>query len=76
MSARHDEGTLDSSACVLDAVSLGITKGWIMLGHTVSEEQGMLEMAAWMKTFISEVPVELVPAGEPFWAPAAQVGKK
>ena len=28
----------------------------------------MLEMAQWIKGFIPEVPVELVKAGEPFWA--------
>ena len=27
---------------------LGIPKGWIMLGHAVSEEPGMLEMAQWV----------------------------
>jgi putative NIF3 family GTP cyclohydrolase 1 type 2 len=62
-------GTLDSPAYVLDAVSLGIAKGWIMLGHTVSEEAGMLEMAQWIKGFVPEVPVQLVKAGEAFWAP-------
>jgi hypothetical protein len=35
----------------------------------VSEEAGMLEMADWIKTFIPEVPVQLVKAGEPFWVP-------
>jgi hypothetical protein len=40
-----------------------------VLGHTVSEEQGMLEMARWLKSFTPEIPVELVRAGEPFWVP-------
>ena len=48
---------------------LGIPKGWIMLGHAVSEEAGMLEMAQWIKVFVPEVAVQLVKAGEPFWAP-------
>ncbi len=56
---------------MLDAVPLGIRKGWIMLGHTVSEEQGMLEMASWIKAFTPEIPVELIRAGEPFWAPGS-----
>ena len=56
---------------VLDAASLGIPKGWIMLGHAVSEEAGMLEMAQWIRTFVSEVPVQLVKTGEPFWAPTS-----
>ena len=66
---QETDGTFDSPAYVLDAVSLGIAKGWIMLGHTVSEEAGMLEMAEWIKGFVREVPVQLVKAGEPFWAP-------
>ncbi|MGH9373262.1 MAG: Nif3-like dinuclear metal center hexameric protein [Vicinamibacterales bacterium] len=66
---QESDGALDSPAYVLDAVSLGIPKGWIMLGHAISEEQGMLEMAQWVKSFTPEVPVQLVKAGEPFWAP-------
>ena len=63
------DGVLDSPEYVLDAVSLGIPKGWIMLGHAVSEESGMLEMAQWIRSFVTEVPVQLVKAGEPFWRP-------
>jgi putative NIF3 family GTP cyclohydrolase 1 type 2 len=63
------DGILDSPEYVLDAASLGMAKGWIMLGHAVSEEAGMLDMAEWIKGFVPEVPVQLVKAGEPFWAP-------
>ena len=66
---QETDGMLDSPEYVLDAVTLGINKGWIMLGHTISEEAGMLEMAEWIKSFVPEVPVRLVEAGEPFWAP-------
>ncbi len=66
---QETDGMLDSPEYVLDAVALGITKGWIMLGHAISEEAGMLEMAQWMARFVSEVPIQLVKAGEPFWAP-------
>ena len=65
---QETDGMLDSPEYVLDAVTLGINKGWIMLGHTISEEAGMLEMAEWIKGFVPEVPVQLVKAGEPFWA--------
>jgi putative NIF3 family GTP cyclohydrolase 1 type 2 len=54
-----------------DAIAAGQKKGLIILGHAISEEPGMRECAAWLKTFISEVPIEFVPAGEPFWAPKA-----
>lgn len=66
---QESDGFLDSPAYVLDATTLGISKGWIMLGHAVSEEQGMLEMANWIQSFTPEVPVRLVRTGEPFWAP-------
>jgi putative NIF3 family GTP cyclohydrolase 1 type 2 len=52
-----------------DAIASGRKKGLIVLGHAISEEPGMKECAAWLKTFIAEVPVEFVPAGEPFWTP-------
>jgi putative NIF3 family GTP cyclohydrolase 1 type 2 len=63
------DGGFDSPQYVLDAAALGIPKGWIMLGHAVSEEAGMLEMADWIGRFVPEVPVRLVTAGEPFWTP-------
>jgi putative NIF3 family GTP cyclohydrolase 1 type 2 len=66
---QETDFTLDSPAYVLDAMMLGIPKAWIMLGHNISEEQGMLEMAQWIKGFTPEVPVQLVRSGEPFWAP-------
>ena len=66
---QETDGTFDSPEYVLDAATLGIPKGWIMLGHAISEEAGMLEMAQWIKGFVPEVPVQLVKAGEPFWVP-------
>ena len=50
-----------------DAIALGMKKALIVLGHAISEENGMSECARWLKTFVTEVPVEFVPAGEPFW---------
>ncbi len=66
---QEADGGIDNPAYAIDAVALGLAKGWIVLGHTLSEEQGMLEMAQWVKSFTPEIPVELVRAGEPFWAP-------
>lgn len=63
------DGVLDSPEYVVDAAALGVPKGWIMLGHAVSEEAGMLEMAQWIARLVPEVPVQLVKAGEPFWVP-------
>ena len=50
-----------------DVVASGRLKGVIVLGHAVSEEPGMKICAEWLRTFITDVPVELIPAGEPFW---------
>lgn len=52
-----------------DAIAAGEKKGLIALGHAISEEPGMRQCAVWLKTFVTEVPVEFVPAGEPFWTP-------
>jgi putative NIF3 family GTP cyclohydrolase 1 type 2 len=53
-----------------DLQAAGIKKGMIVLGQEVSEEPGCGEMAAWLKSFISEVPVEWIPTGEPCWMPS------
>ena len=52
----------------LDAASAGRPKGMIMLGHMMSEDHGMQEVADWLRTFLSGVPIAFVPAGEPFAA--------
>jgi putative NIF3 family GTP cyclohydrolase 1 type 2 len=55
---------------VADAVTEGKPKALIVLGHIPSEQAGMEECARWLKTFVSEVPIEFVAAREPFWSPA------
>jgi putative NIF3 family GTP cyclohydrolase 1 type 2 len=62
----ESDGALDNTEYVRDAVSLGMTKGLIILGHIVSEEPGMDEAAKWLRTFITDIPVKFIPAGEPF----------
>jgi putative NIF3 family GTP cyclohydrolase 1 type 2 len=52
-----------------DAMTEGRHKALLILGHVPSEEAGMDECARWLKTFISEVPVEFLAAREPFWRP-------
>jgi len=53
---------------VADAVTEGKPKALIILSHIPSEQAGMEECTRWLKTFVSEVPVEFVPARDPFWA--------
>jgi putative NIF3 family GTP cyclohydrolase 1 type 2 len=54
---------------VADAVSEHRRKALIILGHIPSEQAGMEECTRWLKTFLTEVPVEFIPASEPFWLP-------
>jgi putative NIF3 family GTP cyclohydrolase 1 type 2 len=57
---------------VRDAAAAGKHKALVLLGHAVSEETGMEYCARWLKGFITEVPVEFIPAGNPFWSPSGQ----
>jgi hypothetical protein len=64
-------GPFDDTEYVLDAAVFGQNKGQIILGHAISEEPGMEDCANWLRTFITEVPIQFVRAGEPFWSPNA-----
>ena len=52
----------------LDAAGAGQPRGMIVLGHMMSEDHGMQEVADWLRTFLTDMPVAFVPAGEPFSA--------
>lgn len=52
---------------VQDQIASGKQKALIILGHVVSEQAGMKLCAEWLKTFITEVPIDFVAAAEPFW---------
>ena len=52
-----------------DAITAGKKKALIVIGHALSEENGMNECARWLRTFLPNVPVQFVPAGEAFWTP-------
>ncbi len=54
---------------VFDANTAGQQKGLILIGHWVSEDQGMRLCADWLRSFVTDVPVEWIPAGDPFWRP-------
>jgi hypothetical protein len=53
-----------------DTVAAGQKKGFVMLGHVLSEEPGMSLCADWLKSLVTEVPVHWIPAGDPYWRPA------
>src|SRR5712691_3686725 len=54
---------------VADAVTEGKQKSLIILSHIPSEQAGMEECTRWLKTFLTEVAIQFVPASEPFWSP-------
>jgi putative NIF3 family GTP cyclohydrolase 1 type 2 len=56
----------EASPYFQDVIASGQKKGLIAIGLQASEEPGSGEVAAWLKSFINEVPVEWMPAGEPF----------
>ena len=58
----------EASPYFQDTIASGRGVGLIALGQAASEEPGCAELAAWLKSFISEVPIEFIPAGEPFAA--------
>ena len=53
---------------VRDAAAQGRRKAMIVLGHCASEEAGMAYFARWLAGLIPSLPVEFVPAGDPFLA--------
>jgi putative NIF3 family GTP cyclohydrolase 1 type 2 len=64
---QEADGVFDNAAYVADAASFGIAKGYITLGHVISEQPGMEDLGKWMETFVKGIPIRYVPAAEPFW---------
>jgi putative NIF3 family GTP cyclohydrolase 1 type 2 len=65
---QEADSATDNVEYCLDAAALGIPKGFIPLGHCISEEPGMQEFAKWIRGFIpGDIPIQFVPAGEPYW---------
>ena len=59
----------DTFEYVRDAMNLGLKKGLVMISHEALEEWGMQVCAEWLKPFVPEVPIEWIPAGDPFQIP-------
>ena len=49
-----------------DWITAGWGKGMIALGRAASEDPGAKELATWIGSFLTEVPVTGIPVGEPF----------
>ena len=54
---------------VADTASAGQPKAMIAVGRVVSEEPGMRACAAWLRTIVTEVPIESIAVGDPYWRP-------
>jgi putative NIF3 family GTP cyclohydrolase 1 type 2 len=54
---------------VSDAAAQGRPKALILMGHIESEQAGMAYCAAWLKTFIHDVPIRYVVTPELYWQP-------
>lgn len=52
-----------------DMISSGKKKALIILGHVMSEQAGMKYCAEWLRSFVTEVPVEFIQTPEPYWSP-------
>jgi hypothetical protein len=66
MGEDHEWETIAYGA---DAITAGLLKGIIVLGHVPSEQAGMELVARWLRTFIGEVPVEFIATADPFTPP-------
>lgn len=55
---------------VADLVAAGQKKGLILLGQAASQDPGCGAMAAWIKSLVSEAPVDWIPTSDPSWMPA------
>jgi putative NIF3 family GTP cyclohydrolase 1 type 2 len=58
-----------------DMVAAGRKKGLVLLGQSRSLGGGMKYCAEWLKSFISEVPVDYIPVAEPYWNPRSPIFK-
>lgn len=50
-----------------DMISAGVKKAVILLGENASVQAGMKFSADWIKSVITEVPVNFIPLPEPYW---------
>ena len=57
----------DTIEYVRDTVASGRKKAIDLTAHETAEEAGMDEFARWLRTIVSELPVEFIPAGDQFW---------
>ena len=52
---------------VQDQVAIGLKKGMILVGQVPARQAGMKNFSGWVKTVVTEVPVQHIPLAEAFW---------
>jgi putative NIF3 family GTP cyclohydrolase 1 type 2 len=60
----------ESSEYARDLVTAGRNTALILVGRSLSEDAGMKVCAEWLATIASDVSVQWIPAGDPYWSPA------
>jgi len=53
---------------VRDAVSQGIQKAIVFIGHIDSEESGMKFCADWLSEFVTNIPIHFISCGSSYWS--------
>jgi putative NIF3 family GTP cyclohydrolase 1 type 2 len=48
---------------VRDAMAMGRAQALIVIGHSVSEENGMQEVIPWLQAHLPEMPITFIPSG-------------
>ena len=61
----------ESSEYVRDTITAGRDKALILIGRSLSEDPGMKLCAEWLEAIVPEAAVRWLPAGDPYWRPAA-----
>jgi putative NIF3 family GTP cyclohydrolase 1 type 2 len=56
-----------------DSIKSGNKKALVVVGHVLSEQGGMILCRDWLKPIVPEIPIEFIPATEPFWIPNQQI---
>lgn len=61
--------TMDQSMFAADMTAIGRPRGIVFLGHMGTEDSPMQLVAEWLRSFVHGVPIDFLPAGEPFHPP-------
>ncbi|GMA24782.1 hypothetical protein GCM10025864_25410 [Luteimicrobium album] len=56
----------ETGAYAADLEAAGIQKGLVVVGHVPSEQEGMADAARWLRGLVPEIPVQFLPATDPY----------